>query len=109
MTDISCGELYIGNSLDVKITGLSDSDGEYIDNATCSVTLKDAEGTVVTGASGLSMAYITDSDGDYLGVLPSTLSLTVDDTYYLEVTATSDDVGVGFWRVELVAKYRKAS
>ena len=45
-------------------------------------------GAVVTGASAISMSYISGSNGKFIGHLPASASLVRDAYYWIEVTAT---------------------
>jgi hypothetical protein len=107
---LSCDELYIGNSMTVRLLNL-EVGGEPQSGATVTVTvtLKDSSNNVVSGASALSMAYVGGDDLAYEGILPHTLSLTENGRYQVEVTATIADVGVGFWDTWKVAKRRKCA
>lgn len=64
------------------------SDGSYVNDATVSMTLK-LSGSPVSGATAVALTYVTDSNGRYQGVIPSTVSLTVGGAYTLEITAVS--------------------
>jgi hypothetical protein len=105
---LSCDELYIGNSMTVRLLNL-EVGGEPQSGAMVTVTLKDSSNNVVSGASALSMAYVGGDDLAYQGVLPHTLSLTENGRYQVEVTATISGVGVGFWDTWKVAKRRKCA
>lgn len=102
---VYCDNLLVGNSTDVRLVGLKANDA-FVNDATCTVTVKTSIGGTVTGASAVAMPYVTASDGEYKGVLPNTLALTVDAVYSVEVTATKAGVGVGFWQCDKVAKKR---
>ena len=92
MASASCGELYIGNTINVEIEGLQNAASEaYINDATVVFDLKDASG-VVGSQDDVSMPYVADSHGNYLGVLPSTVSLTAGTTYYVAITATKPTI-----------------
>lgn len=82
--------------------------GEYVDNATLRMTLKDGEGNAISGASNLTLAYIPGSNGDYRGTISASVAGTLINgvTYYLEVTATGG--GTGFRRIPLLAAYHGA-
>jgi hypothetical protein len=105
---LDCNELYIGNSMTVRLLNL-EVGGEHVDDATVTVTLRDSSNNIVSGASALSMAYVGGDDLSYEGVLPNTLSLTENGRYQVEVTATVAGVGVGFWDCWKVAKRRKCA
>jgi len=46
------------------------------------------KGTVVSGASAISMTYVTGSNGKFIGPLAASVALTWGSYYVLEVTAT---------------------
>lgn len=78
---------------------------EYVNDATVAFTLRTAALAAVSGATGITMSYVSGSNGRYDGVLESTVGLTDGATYYLDVTATSGSL-VGFRRVQCRACYR---
>lgn len=84
------------------------ADDSYVNDATVTFTLKDANETDVTNAVAVAMAWVTDSNGRYQGTLQSTVSLRVGLQYFLEVTATSGE-NVLFKRVICYAKYKEAA
>ena len=97
--------LYMETDVLLKINGLRDqsADGDYINDATVTFTLydakKDADGaTTVTGAVNLSATYIAGTDGNYEVVIPYSISLTRDATYYGYVKAVK---GSTQWTMEL--------
>ncbi len=101
--------IYISADNLVEWDGLKDaSNGNYLNSATVTFTLKDSAGTAVTGASAIAMTYVALSNGKYQGTLESTVSLTEGGKYWLEVTATSGTI-VGFRRIECYATYRGAT
>jgi hypothetical protein len=77
------------------------SDGSYVNDATVTMTLKDSGGTPVSGASSLSLTYVTGSNGRYQGTLPYTLTLTAGAEYTLEITGTSGSGARAFWVLEV--------
>lgn len=77
------------------------STGAYINDATVVMTLKDSTGAAVSGATGLSLTYVTDSNGLYQGTLPYTLSLTSGEGYTLEITGTKSGVARAFWVLDV--------
>jgi hypothetical protein len=98
--------LGIGSSNLVRLDALTDaSSGAYVNSATATFTLKDASGSVVSGLSGVSMAYVSASNGRYEGTIPNTAALTLNAPYTLEITTTSGSL-VLFRRLSCVAKYR---
>lgn len=117
MAGIAGGHLYIGQDnivfwgdRNVPKSGLYDNNLEqYINDATVTFTLKDSGGSAVSGASGISMSYVTGTKGVYEGVLEDGVSLTENSTYYLEITATASGDRVGFRRIQYVAVYQGVS
>lgn len=69
------------------------TDGAYVNDATVTLTLKvTATDAAVSGISGLSMSYVSDSNGAYQGRIPASAlpsSLTLGSIYTMEVIATS--------------------
>jgi hypothetical protein len=110
------GNLYIGEDNivywgDPKIpgSGLYDNNlGSFVNNASMSFTLKNSAGSAVSGASSISMTYISGTEGCYYGILEDGVSLTDGSTYYLEITATGSSDRVGFRRIEYKARYHGA-
>jgi hypothetical protein len=98
--------LGIGSSNLVRLDALTNtSTGAYVNSATVTFTLKDASGSVVSSLSGVSMAYVSSSNGRYEGTIPNTAALTLNALYTLEITTTSGGL-VLFRRLSCVAKYR---
>lgn len=83
-------------------------DDTYVNDATVTFTLKDADGDAVADAEDIPMPYVGNSNGKYNGTLQSTVVLVDGDTYYLEISATSGAL-VGFRRCQAVAQYRGAN
>lgn len=86
--------IYIDNDNDVLWRGMiRDATGEFINDATVTMSLfapgddPDTDDPI-TGADDVVMTYQTGSNGDYLGVLPNSLTLTAGTGYKLRVTAT---------------------
>ena len=101
--------IYISASNLIEISGLKDaSNGNYVNTATVTFTLKNSGNSVVSGASAVSMTYVAASNGKYQGTLPNTVSLTEGAKYWLEITSTYNTL-VGFRRVQCYATYRGAT
>ena len=88
------------NSNTLKLLGLRySSNGAYVSDGTVTATLKlDSTGDPVTGANGLTLTLVSGSDGNYLGEIPYSVSLTAGAAYTLEVTADSGTKR-GFWPI----------
>ncbi len=102
--DLSCDELYIGNSMDVRLRSVKVR-GTTVADATVTVTVKTAAGAVVSGADEVPMPADATA-GDYLGTLPETLDLVNEGRYQVIVLATKDGLGVGKWSCWRIAKDR---
>lgn len=92
---MSIGEIYLGGGNIWWKGANKDATNAYLDgDATVvfSVYAKNADdndnGDVVTGANAVAMSYVASSDGNFVGHLPASASLTRDSWYWLEVTAT---------------------
>lgn len=96
----------IGSDNLVRLDVLTNaSTGAYVNNATVTFTLKDANGNVVAGLSGVAMPYVSGQNGRYEGTIPNGTALTQNALYTIEVTATSGSV-ILFRKLSCVAKYR---
>lgn len=94
----------------VRLDALTNaSSGAYVNNAVVTFNLKDANGAIVGGQSGVSMAYVAASNGRYEGVIPNavTAALTLNAPYTVEITATAGST-VLFRKLSCVAKYRSS-
>lgn len=101
--------LYILEDNVVEMNGLTDAiTGEYINDATVTFSLKDASDNVVSSLSGVSMAYVTDSNGIYRGTIPDTADISDGRIYYVEITAVAGDRN-GFRRIKCEGLYRETT
>jgi len=113
MPGIRGGNLYIGEDnivfwgdRDTPNSGLYDNSlKSFVNDATVTFTLKNSSNSAVSGASSVSMSYVTGTNGVYEGTLEDGVSLTENATYYLEITATGSGDRVGFRRITYTAKY----
>ena len=102
--ELCCGELLIGNTLDVLIVRLR-TRGEYVNDANCAMTLRTKEGVEIAGAVNIPLVY-TGTPGEYLGQLPASLALSASAVYKLTATATKAGVADGSWTATLLAQVR---
>ena len=100
--------LYIDNTNSIWVKGLQNSvTGEYVNNATVTVSLSDKSGALVSGSSWpLTLAYVTGSDGFYQASLPASLNLV--NTRYYVASVTADVAGEyqAAWDQTVVARQR---
>jgi len=82
--------IYVGSDNRIELTGLRDPDDDsYVNDATVTALLKDSTDTSTISGSSITLTYVTGSDGDYRGSIPSSVSLTAGTAYYARITATS--------------------
>jgi hypothetical protein len=90
----------------VEWDGMTDPAGAFLNAATVTCEVKDESGSII--ATGITLAYVSASDGIYRGTIPSTTSLTEKQTYYVEVTAV-EGTDNGFRRIKERAEYRESN
>lgn len=102
--------VYVGNTSNIEVQGLTDINGNYVNNATVQVTsiVKVGETDNVSGiALPITCPYLTGTNGDYRGTIPSTAAF-VDGVVYeatIKVTALTGEVGT--WEERIRAKTRR--
>jgi hypothetical protein len=99
----------IGSDVMVRLDKLKNASTDaYINSATVSFRLKDADGATIQGPT--TMAYIASSDGRYEGVITAANSgtLSVNAAYSVEITATASGLTL-FRKLSCVARYRSTS
>ena len=100
--------VYVSNDNLVEIIGLQNAASDaYLNGATVTFTLKDSADAAVTGATTISMTYVSGSSGDYRGTLADTVSLTADAKYTCEITADGGAGLKGVWKAPVRAEDRK--
>ena len=103
-------ELYLNNDNTLEVAGLQNAvTGQYINDATVEVTLRDADGDEVAGQNWpLTLSYVTDSDGIYRGTLEDDLELTARADYTAEITVDAGADLTGQWSMPIIAITREA-
>lgn len=93
--------IYLGCDFDV-FTEETRTASAYLDAATVTWTLYQSDKT--TSVSSGSLTYTTDSNGDYLGVIPATVTgtLTVGSTYYVKIVVAEGGAD-GVWWIQCTA------
>lgn len=91
---MAIGSLKVGSDNVIQLDALVDqSDGNYLNAATVTVTLLKDDGTDVVGDTWpLTMNYVTSSNGRYTATLIDSLTLVPNRRYIARVTA---DAGAG--------------
>lgn len=91
----------------IRIIGLQDTRTDaYINNATITGQLHNEAGEHVGGA--ISFSYVAGSDGDYTGLLPHSVVLTLEAFYTLEVTMVNTSAEQVFLKIYRQASYKGA-
>lgn len=95
---MSTGQIYMGGGNVWWEGAKDDATNTWLDgNAACVFSVyethadypaDESNGDVVTGGSAVSMSYVASSNGNFVGNLPPTASLTRGSWYWLEVTCT---------------------
>jgi hypothetical protein len=91
---------FVANTNLLELIGLKSAiEDAFINNATVSVTVKDAAGTNVAGVTWpVALAYVADSSGDYRAVIPHGAALVSGRQYTAEISADAGADRIGFWR-----------
>jgi hypothetical protein len=106
-------QLYVSNTNLIYLYRLwSEVQGEYINDATVTVTIVDQDGNPVAGPSGVwpvTMEAAGDSSppqGDYYGVLSDQLQFVAGTTYTAKVDVDAGPGRVGHWEIQFLARTR---
>lgn len=101
--------LYYGNDMLLEVAGLQDqATGEYINDATVTVTLEDSADNPVTGESWpLALSYVTASNGVYRATLRDTLALAINGRYVATVIADKGEGKRARWDLDFVCRVRR--
>lgn len=79
--------IWIGTDTVIHVEGLKDVVSDTYENgATITANVYDDDGAAVSGATNISIAYISSSDGDYAGEIQNTVTLTERATYTITLT-----------------------
>ena len=85
--------IYLTSDNRMKVTGLHDPAyasthaSYYVNDATVTATLYQSDGTTaVSGATSITLSYLTSTDGNYAGSWPSTVTIVDQSTYYVNIT-----------------------
>lgn len=88
---------FVANSNVLQLVGLKGAlDGAWVNNATVTATVKDDNGNSVTGAVGLTMTYVSGSNGNYSVLLGAALPFKAGAVYraFIDVDAGGR---IGHW------------
>ncbi len=89
---VSSAYFYIGTDQRIRLVGLVDEAGAFINDATVTADLFDAKGLKLSD-SPIVMEHVPGSDGDYDGTLPHNVSpMAPNSQPYLIITAAKNGV-----------------
>ena len=77
---------WINTDVAVRITVFDRIEKIWLNDATVTAVLKDKNGDAVSGADSITFAYTSGTNGEYVGNVPDTASITDGDQYTLEIT-----------------------
>lgn len=101
--------LFVGNTMNLKVTGLRFEGGAYINDATVTATILNSSGAQISGETWpLAVPYVTSTDGNYEVALSEDLVIVKDKNYTVEVLAVKDG-NEAKWRQTVTAVDRKFS
>lgn len=100
--------LYVGNDTVLELERLkNDLTGEYVNEATVSVTLVEHDGVVVAGDTWpKAMPYVPGSEGAYRTILSAGLALVANRKYEARITVDAGNGLRAAWTVACVARVR---
>lgn len=83
--------IYTGNDTVIEVKGLKNEvTGAFLNSATVTATLVDAEGDQVAGETWpKTLAYVASSDGIYRATLPYTMSLAAGGRYVAQISVNA--------------------
>jgi hypothetical protein len=97
---------YQKNTQIFEIDGLKDQNGNYLDSATVTATLVDQNGNEVAGFVGITMNYVTGSQGIYQGTIDSVFDPATGGGYIVRLDATQG-AAVGHWEIRVEVDARR--
>ena len=77
---------WISTDVAVRITVYDRIGKVWLNDATVTGVLKDKNGDAVSGASSITFAYTAGTNGEFVGNVPDTASITDGEQYTLEIT-----------------------
>lgn len=83
--------LYQDNTQRVKVFGLRDDSGAFLNDSVMEATLLDINRTEVPGCIGISMAYVPDTNGNYVGTVTSDFKPPVGSDYTMIIEGDEGD------------------
>lgn len=103
--------VYVDNTNLVELSGLKSAiEDTFINDATVRLTVKDEDGTSITGQTWpATLTYVASSDGVYRGIIEDDVALIDGTTYYAHIDANAGTNRIGHWEFAFVPKTRRGS
>lgn len=106
--------VYVANTNVIELTGLTDAITEAaINDATVTVTIKDADGEEVAGQTWPApMDAVDGTDGIpglYRGIIEDDVAMTAGTQYFAHVEVDAGPDRIGHWEFAFVPKTRRGS
>ena len=81
---------YLSTDNAVWVRGLTDAvTGGYVNDATITGNLYNENDEIVANGADISLSYVADSDGDYLGHIPDNAAMTEGERYRFRCVVVS--------------------
>lgn len=91
-------DLFIENDNNIVVRGLRvAATGAYVSDASLTANVSDQNGSLVSGATSISVTFVSGSSGEYRGLIPSTVQLTAGTRYKIVVVASNYGVKLSKW------------
>lgn len=91
-------DLFIENDNNIVVRGLRvAATGVYVSDASLTANVSDQNGSLVSGATSISVTFVSGSSGEYRGLIPSTVQLTAGTRYKIVVVASNYGVKLSKW------------
>lgn len=103
--------VYVANTNVIELTGLTDAvDDTPINDATVTLTLKDADGNEVAGQTWPApMDPVSGTDGLYRGIIEDDVEMVVGALYVAHVDVDAGPDRIGHWEFNFKARTRTGS
>lgn len=99
---------WIDTDIAVRVTVYDRIGKVFLNDATVTGVLKDSSGDAVGGASSITFDYTSGSDGEFVGNVPDTASITADEQYTLVITTIASSGEQELTHVTRTARKRAA-
>lgn len=100
--------LFYNNDNLLEIIGLKNAATDsFINNATVTADIHlKSDDSQVTGATGLTLAYVSGSNGNYRTTVPDTANIAQSEEYVAKITADGGAGLKGYWEILIQSQVR---